>query len=109
MAFFKMTKIIMHACALYVYDDSIRFFIYVRFLVSVSFMFTLFVTSFHYVLFNLDNIQKASTALFAANIMCIGSIYYTMIFIQRDKSYALIHEMEDIVNRRKFNLKCYLL
>lgn len=105
MAFFQITKNILNKIGLYVYDDSIAFFIYLKYTVIVCFLLVTFTTSFHYVLLNLDDIQKASTALFAANIMFIGSIYYTMIFIQRDDIRALIHEIECMVEERKFKFK----
>lgn len=101
MSYLKITKNILNKCGLYVYDDSIIGFIYLKYIVIVSFLVFTFITSFHYVLQNLDDIQKASTALFAANIMFIGSIYYTMIFTQKNQFRTLIHEIECMVEKRK--------
>lgn len=108
MAFLKMTKLILNKCGLYDYDDSIVFFIYLKFLVIVTFLFATFATCFHFVVLNLDlnNIQNASNAIFAANIMCIGSIYCTMIFYRRDKLQSIIHEIETIIETRKSFIKC---
>lgn len=101
MCFFKMVKNILNKCGLYVYDDSITIFIYLKYLMIIFFLFATFVTSFHYVLLNLNDIQKASTALFAANIMFIGSIYYSMMFQQKTQLRSLIGEIESIVKTRK--------
>lgn len=101
MCFFKIVKNILNKCGLYVYDDSITIFIYLKYWMIVFCLFATFVTSFHYVLLNLDDIQKASTALFAANIMFIGSIYYSMIFQQKAELRSLIGEIESMVKKRK--------
>lgn len=101
MCFFKIVKNILNKCGLYVNDDSITIFIYLKFWMIVFFLFGTFVTSFYYVLLNLDNIQRASIALFAANIMFIGFIYYSMLFQQKFELNSLIGKIESMVKIRK--------
>lgn len=102
-SFFKIVKNILNKCGLYVYDDSITIIIYLKYWMIVIFLFATFITSFHYVLLNLDDIQKASTALFASNIMFIGTIYYSMIFQQKTELRSLIGEIESMVKTRKLS------
>lgn len=103
MALFKTMKSILHTLGLYDFNDSFSLVNYFKYAVIVSFLFATFLTSFQFVLLNSSDLQKTSTALFAANIMLISTIYFTMLFGQKSALRQLLDQIEDVAKTREFD------
>lgn len=101
MDFFKTMKSILHTLGLYDFDDSFALVNYIKYIVIVFSLFTTFLTSFHFVLLNSSDLQKTSTALFAANIMLISTIYFTMLFGQKTALRQLLDRIEVVARMRE--------
>lgn len=102
MVYFQTVKKILHTLGLYDITDSYPVVTYVKYMIIVLFLFTTFLTSFHFVVFNASDMQKTSTALFAANIMLISSIYFTMLFGQKTALRQLLDRIEAVAETRIF-------
>lgn len=99
--YFKTMKHILNTLGLYDFSDTYSSINYIKFAIIVSFLFTTFLTSFHFVLHNSSDLQKTSTALFAANIMFISTIYFTMLFSQKKALRQLLDRVEVLATLRK--------
>lgn len=101
-AHFQTVKKILHTLGLYDITDSYTAVNYVKYMIIVLFLFATFLTSFHFVVFISSDMQKTSTALFAANIMLISSIYFTMLFGQKTALRQLLDHIEAVARTRNF-------
>lgn len=90
--------------SLYDFNTTNKLVTYLKYLLIVVFLALTFITSFYYVTLHIDNISKASTALFAANIMFISIIYFTMLFMQKNELRLLIADVVDMAIERKYLL-----
>lgn len=99
--FFKTMKSILHTLGLYDFRDSFALLDYIKYAIAVCFWFATFLTSFHFVVLNSSDLQKTSTALFAANIMLISTIYFTMLFGQKSALRELLDRIEDVARTRE--------
>lgn len=99
--YFKTMKQILNTLGLYDLSDTYPSINYIKYAIIVSFLLATFLTSFHFVLRNSTDLQKTSTALFAANIMFISSIYFTMLFSQKKALRMLLDRVEVLATLRK--------
>lgn len=109
MELLKVTKNILNKMSLYDFETTIKLVTYSKYLLIVVFLSLTFITSFYYVTLHIDNISKASTALFAANIMFISIIYFTMLFMQKNELRLLIADVVNMaIDRKYLVLKLFL-
>lgn len=102
MSHLKVTKKILYTLGLYDYDDTIYLFVFIKYFVLLFFLLITFITSCWYVTKNLDDLEKVSNGLFAANIMFISSIYLTMLYMQKKDVHSTIDLFETIINERMY-------